>query len=318
RRGAPKNKKLMKLQQEAGIKKLIQQVEADFLRDKRLPELDDELFFNVEEKNRQSEINEKGRELLSPGEQEMFVIPDLGDEMHTIDSNEALTAKERSEQKTAIEEVYAERSERIHNMQQLLQAYSIFEKDVDYVVEDAKVVLVDQFTGRLMYGRRYSEGLHQAIEAKEGVKIEQETRTVATITIQNYFRMYDKLAGMTGTAETEAGEFFSIYKLDVVVIPTNQPVRRMDYEDVIFRTRREKYNSVLDEIEVKHNQGQPILVGTTSVESSETFSRMLKRRGIKHSVLNAKYHQHEAEIVANAGQPGVVTIATNLAGRGTD
>ena len=317
-RGAPKNKKLMKLQQESGIKKLIQQVEADYLRDKRLPELDDELFFNVEEKSRQSEINEKGRELLSPGDQDMFVIPDLGEEIHAIESNETLTVQEQSEQKKAVEEVYAERSERIHNMQQLLQAYSIFEKDVDYVVEDAKVVLVDQFTGRLMYGRRYSEGLHQAIEAKEGVKIEQETRTVATITIQNYFRMYDKLAGMTGTAETEAGEFFSIYKLDVVVIPTNQPVRRLDYEDVIFRTRREKYNSVLDEIEEKHNQGQPVLVGTTSVESSETFSRMLKRRRIKHSVLNAKYHQDEAEIVANAGQPGVVTIATNLAGRGTD
>lgn len=317
-RGAPKNKKLMKLQQESGIKKLIQQVEADYLRDKRLPELDDELFYNVEEKSRQSEINEKGRELLSPGDQDMFVIPDLGEEMHAIESNETLTVQEQSEQKKAVEEVYAERSERIHNMQQLLQAYSIFEKDVDYVVEDGKVVLVDQFTGRLMYGRRYSEGLHQAIEAKEGVKIEQETRTVATITIQNYFRMYDKLAGMTGTAETEAGEFFSIYKLDVVVIPTNQPVRRLDYEDVIFRTRREKYNSVLDEIEEKHNQGQPVLVGTTSVESSETFSRMLKRRRIKHSVLNAKYHQDEAEIVANAGQPGAVTIATNLAGRGTD
>ncbi|MBT5873714.1 MAG: preprotein translocase subunit SecA [Candidatus Latescibacteria bacterium] len=317
-RGSPKNKKLLKLQQESGVKKLIQQVEADYIRDKRMSELDDELYFTVEEKSRQSEINEQGRELLSPGEQEMFVIPDLGEEMHLIESDESLTVEEINERKSEMETLYAERSEKIHNMQQLLQAFSIFEKDVDYVVEEGKVVLVDQFTGRLMYGRRYSEGLHQAIEAKEGVKIEQETRTVATITIQNYFRMYDKLAGMTGTAETEAGEFFSIYKLDVVVIPTNQAVRRMDYEDVIFRTRSEKYNSVLDEIAEKNKNGQPILVGTTSVESSETFSRLLKRRGIPHNVLNAKYHQHEAEIVSNAGEPGALTIATNLAGRGTD
>lgn len=317
-RGTPKNKKLLKLQQESGVKKLIQQVEADYLRDKRMSELDDELFFTVEEKSRQAEINDQGRELLSPGEQEMFIIPDLGEEMHLIESDESLTVQEVNERKSEMEALYAERSEKIHNMQQLLQAFSIFEKDVDYVVEEGKVVLVDQFTGRLMYGRRYSEGLHQAIEAKEGVKIEQETRTVATITIQNYFRMYDKLAGMTGTAETEAGEFFSIYKLDVVVIPTNQVVRRMDYEDVIFRTRSEKYNSVLDEIAEKNKKGQPILVGTTSVESSETFSRLLKRRGIPHNVLNAKYHQHEAEIVSNAGAPGAVTIATNLAGRGTD
>lgn len=317
-RGAPKNKKLMKMQQESGIKKLIGQVESDFIRDKRIPELDDEMFYTIDEKSRHTEINEKGRELLSPGEQELFVIPDLGEEMHLIDSDTDLSLQEKIDRKAALEALYAERSERIHNMSQMLQAYAIFEKDVDYVVEDGKVVLVDQYTGRLMYGRRYSEGLHQAIEAKEGVKIEQETRTVATITIQNYFRMYEKLAGMTGTAETEAGEFFSIYKLDVVVIPTNQPVRRIDYEDVVYRTRREKYNSVLDEVEAMHERGHPILIGTTSVESSETLSRMLKRRGIKHSVLNAKYHDHEAVIVANAGQPGAVTIATNMAGRGTD
>ncbi len=317
-RGMPKNKKFLKLQQEPGIKKLIQQVEGDFIREKRMSQLDDDLFFTVDEKTRHTEVNEKGRELLSPGEQELFVIPDLGEGMVEIDSNTQLTEQQKNEQKAKLEKLYAERSERIHNMHQLLQAYAIYEKDIDYVIEDGKVVLVDTFTGRLMYGRRLAEGLHQAIEAKEGVKIEQETRTVASITIQNYFRMYGKLAGMTGTAVTEASEFFSIYKMDVVEIPTNQPVRRMDYDDVVFRTRREKYNSVLDEVEAINTRRRPILIGTTSVDASETLSRMLKRRGIKHNVLNAKFHQQEAEIIAKAGQPGSVTIATNMAGRGTD
>ncbi len=317
-RGMPKNKKLLKLQQEPGIKKLIQQVEGDYIREKKMPVLDDDLFFTVDEKTRHTEINEKGRELLSPGEQELFIIPDLSEGIVEIDSDEGLTDEQKNEKKAELEKLYAERSERIHNMHQLLQAYAIYEKDIDYVIENGKVVLVDTFTGRLMYGRRLAEGLHQAIEAKEGVKIEQETRTVASITIQNYFRMYEKLAGMTGTAVTEASEFFAIYKMDVVEIPTNKPVQRTDYDDVVYRTRREKYNAVLDEIEELNGQRQPILIGTTSVDASETLSRMLKRRGIRHNVLNAKFHQQEAEIIAKAGQPGSVTIATNMAGRGTD
>tara|TARA_B100000029_G_scaffold516796_1_gene634396 strand:+ start:37204 stop:40257 length:3054 start_codon:yes stop_codon:yes gene_type:complete len=317
-RGMPKNKKLLKIQQETGIKKLIQQVEGDYIREKKMSKLDDDLFFTVDEKTRHTEINEKGRELLSPGEQELFIIPDLSEGIVEIDSDTDLNDNQKADKKAALDKLYAERSERIHNMHQLLQAYAIYEKDVDYVIENGKVVLVDTFTGRLMYGRRLAEGLHQAIEAKEGVKIEQETRTVASITIQNYFRMYDKLAGMTGTAVTEANEFFSIYKMDVVEIPTNQPIRRLDFEDLVYRTRREKYNSVLDEIEEMNKKNRPILIGTTSVDASETLGRMLKRRGIKHNVLNAKFHQQEAEIIANAGQPGSVTIATNMAGRGTD
>ena len=317
-RGMPKNKKLLKLQQEPGIKKLIQQVEGDYIREKKMPVLDDELYFTVDEKTRHTEINEKGRELLSPGEQELFIIPDLGEGIVEIDSDTSLSDEQKNERKAKLEKLYAERSERIHNMHQLLQAYAIYEKDIDYVIENGKVVLVDTFTGRLMYGRRLAEGLHQAIEAKEGVKIEQETRTVASITIQNYFRMYEKLAGMTGTAVTEASEFFAIYKMDVVEIPTNQPVQRIDHDDVVYRTRREKYNAVIDEIEELNGQRQPILIGTTSVDASETLSRMLKRRGIKHNVLNAKFHQQESEIIAKAGQPGSVTIATNMAGRGTD
>jgi len=317
-RGAPKNKRLMKLSKEPGVKKLITRTELDFLRDKRLHEIDDLLYFSIDERENSINLNEMGRSMLSPQEQALFVIPDITEGIHEIDSNEDLSFQEKTEKKDELYKLHAERSEKIHNISQLLKAYSLFEKDVEYVVQDGKVMIVDEFTGRLMPGRRYSDGLHQAIEAKEGVKVEGETQTLATITLQNYFRLYKKLAGMTGTAETEAGEFWEIYKLDVVVIPTNEPVRRIDYDDVIFRTKREKYNAIIEEIKEYHQAGLPVLVGTVSVEVSETLSRMLKREGLKHSVLNAKYHQQEAEIVTQAGKAGTVTIATNMAGRGTD
>jgi preprotein translocase subunit SecA len=318
RRGAPKNKKLMKLYKETGVQKLISRAEMDFLREKRMHELDDLLYFSIDEKEHSINLNDMGRSLLSPEEQKLFVLPDIAEGIHQIDSDESLSEKEKREKKEELYRLHAERSDKIHSISQLLKAYSLFEKDVEYVVQDGRVMIVDEFTGRLMPGRRYSDGLHQAIEAKEGVKVEGETQTMATITLQNFFRMYSKLAGMTGTAETEAGEFWEIYKLDVVVIPTNEPVRRIDFDDVIFRTRREKYNAIIEEIVECHKAGRPVLVGTVSVETSETLSRMLKRYGIRHSVLNAKYHQKEAEIVTRAGQPGNVTIATNMAGRGTD
>ncbi|MDP2807476.1 MAG: helicase-related protein, partial [bacterium] len=235
-----------------------------------------------------------------------------------IESDLILSPEQKAEAKQKLDRLFSERSEKNQNISQLLRAYSLFDKDVEYVVSEGKVLIVDEFTGRLMPGRRFSDGLHQALEAKENVAIERETQTLATITIQNYFRLYQKLAGMTGTAETEAGEFYQIYKLEVIVIPTNRPARRRDYDDVIYRTRREKFNAVIEEIELMHQARRPVLVGTVSVESSETLSRMLSRKGIKHSVLNAKYHQKEAEIISLAGQPGSVVIATNMAGRGTD
>jgi preprotein translocase subunit SecA len=318
RRGAPKNKKLMKLSKETGVKKLISKVELDFMRDKRLPELDDLLYFSIDERENSINLNDMGRALLSPEEQKLFVLPDIAEGIQQIDSDESLNEKKKKEKKEELYKLHAERSDKIHSISQLLKAYSLFEKDVEYVVQEGRVMIVDEFTGRLMPGRRYSDGLHQAIEAKEGVKVEGETQTMATITLQNFFRMYDKLAGMTGTAETEAGEFWEIYKLDVVVIPTNEPVRRIDYDDVIYRTRKEKYFAIIDEIIDYHKAGRPLLVGTVSVEVSEILSKMLKRSRINHSVLNAKYHQQEAEIVTRAGQPGTVTIATNMAGRGTD
>ncbi|MBL7074020.1 preprotein translocase subunit SecA [candidate division KSB1 bacterium] len=320
RRGAPKNKRLMKLYQEVGTQKLITRVENDYLRDKKLHEIDEALYFSIDEKSHVIDLTEKGREVLSDhgGDQDMFVIPDLSTELSQIEGDPQLSVQEKEKKKEEFHRLYSERSERIQNISQLLRAYSLFEKDVEYVVQDGKVLIVDEFTGRLMPGRRYSDGLHQALEAKESVKVEQETQTLATITLQNYFRLYDKLAGMTGTAETEAKEFWDIYKLDVVVIPTNEPVRRLDYEDVIHRTKREKYNAIIEEIEQLYSQKRPVLVGTISVEVSELLSKMLKRRGIPHNVLNAKHHQREAEIVAFAGQPGAVTIATNMAGRGTD
>jgi preprotein translocase subunit SecA len=317
-RGAPKNKKLMKLLNEAGTKKLMRQVENDFMRDKKMNEVDEELYFSIDEKSNVIDLTEKGREALSPNDPEMFVLPDLSEELHKIETSEYYSLEEKERRKEELQKIYGERSERIHNISQLLRAYSLFEKDVEYVITDGRVLIVDEFTGRILPGRRYSDGLHQALEAKENVKIERETQTLATITLQNYFRLYRKLAGMTGTAYTEAPEFWEIYKLDVTVIPTNKPVIRDDYDDRIYKTKREKYNSVINEIEEMISKGRPVLVGTVSVDVSETLSRMLKRRGVRHSVLNAKYHQQEAEIITNAGRAGAITIATNMAGRGTD
>ena len=317
-RGMPKHPKVMKTFQEAGTKKLAYQVESEFMRDKKLHEVDDDLFFSIDEKSHVIDITEKGRNALSPDNPDVFVIPDLGELLHDIDQNDGMTRLEKDQEKEKAHQTHADRSGRIHNMTQLLRAYTLYEKDVEYVVQDGRVQIVDEFTGRILSGRRYSDGLHQALEAKENVTVERETQTLATITIQNYFRMYDKLAGMTGTAETEAEEFGSIYNLDVLVIPTHRPVVRDDRNDLIYKTTREKYNGVVEEITQCHHSGQPSLVGTISVDASELLSRMLKRKGIPHSVLNAKQHQSEAEIVARAGQRGAVTIATNMAGRGTD
>jgi preprotein translocase subunit SecA len=317
-RGDPKNNRFMKLRKKPGFEKLMLHCEADFMREKRMHELDEELYFVIDEKANTIDITDKGRQNLSPEDQELFVLPDLSLQVKQIESDASLDIKEKIRKKDTAYRRYAEKSDVIHNFSQLLKAYTLFEKDVDYVVQDDRVIIVDEFTGRLMPGRRFSEGLHQALEAKERVKIEGETQTLATITLQNYFRMYTKLAGMTGTAETEEEEFHKIYKLHVNVVPTNKPVRRIDYDDLIFRTKREKYNAIIGEIKRLHENGLPILVGTVSVEVSETLSRMLKREGINHNVLNAKQHQREAEIVAYAGQPGAVTIATNMAGRGTD
>jgi preprotein translocase subunit SecA len=318
RRGDPKNKKFTKLRKKPGFEKLMLSVENELMRDKRLHELDEELYFVIDEKANTIDMTEKGRNNLSPEDQELFVLPDLSIHIKEIESDASLSPKDKAKKKDVAYRKYAEKTEIIHNFSQLLKAYALFEKDVDYVVQDGRVLIVDEFTGRLMPGRRFSEGLHQALEAKERVTIEGETQTLATITLQNYFRMYEKLAGMTGTAETEEEEFHKIYKLEVEVIPTNKPVRRIDYDDVIFRTKREKYHAIIEEIKRLHARGLPILVGTVTVEVSETLSRMLTREGIKHNVLNAKFHQKEAEIVSQAGIAGAVTIATNMAGRGTD
>ncbi len=417
RRGAPKHKKLFKFMQDGSMRRLVDRVERDFMRDKRLHDIDGELYFAIDERANTVDLSEKGRQYLEKfggarirsasaksgagvpvdirlkaeggtiefssktlkalsdeatleylaeraypsvvaseaGHDSLFLLPDTALAFQRIDSEAAdllkkvLLAEARPEGpdeldeavveaylvkwlelnpvlvprfqirlRQEFEEDFGERSERLHNISQLLKGYSLFEKDVDYVVKDGKVLIVDEFTGRLMPGRRYSDGLHQALEAKENVTVERETQTLATVTIQNYFRLYEKLAGMTGTAETEAGEFFEIYKLDVVVVPTNEPVRRMDYEDVIYLTKREKYKAIIDEIVRMHELGRPVLVGTVTVEVSEILSRLLKRRVIEHSVLNAKYHENEARIVSRAGEQGAVTIATNMAGRGTD
>jgi len=317
-RGAPKNKRFMKLIKEPGVRSLMNKVEADYLREKKLHLVDETLYYVIDEKEHSINLTDNGRSQFSREEQELFIIPDITESLSEIEGDESLSEEEKKRRVDEMYRLHGERSEKVHSISQLLRAYSLFEKDVEYVLQDGKVLIVDEFTGRLMPGRRYSDGLHQAIEAKENVQIEGESQTLATITLQNYFRMYYKLAGMTGTAETEAQELWDIYKLDVVCIPTNEPVRRIDYNDVIYKTRREKYGAIIDEINECHENKRPVLVGTISVEVSETLSRMLKRKGIPHNVLNAKYHQKEAEIVARAGQPGSVTIATNMAGRGTD
>ena len=316
-RGSPKNKRLQKVFQEKGTRKLAVDVESEYMRDKKLHEVDEDLYFSIDEQSNVIDLTEKGRVALSPKDPEMFIIPDLGEMLDDIQSKESDNSKknELSEQARLL---HSSRSEQIHNITQLLRAYSLYEKDVDYVVQDGKVLIVDEFTGRILAGRRYSEGLHQALEAKENVTIERETQTLATITIQNYFRLYHKLSGMTGTAETESEELHSIYKLDVTVIPTHRNVIRDDRNDLIYKTKREKFNAVIEEIQQCYERGQPSLVGTISVEASETLARILKRRGIPHNVLNAKQHQREAEIISLAGNKSAVTIATNMAGRGTD
>lgn len=317
-RGAPKNKRLIRLYREKGVKVLVENLENELIRDKSLPQFDEQLYYVIDEKGNTVSITDKGREEMSKNNPSFFTVPDLSEEFQKIDSDERLSSREKAVSKDAIQREYAEKNEKIHNIHQLLKAYSLFERDSEYIVKDGKVIIVDEFTGRVMPGRRFSEGIHEAIEAKEGVKIEQETQTLATITLQNFFRMYDKLAGMTGTAETEAAEFWEIYKLDVIVVPTNRPVIREDFPDMIYRTKIEKYRAIIEEIKRQHEKGRPILVGTITVEVSEQLSRMLKRAGISHSVLNAKYHQKEAEIISHAGEKGNVTISTNMAGRGTD
>ncbi|OLD72454.1 MAG: preprotein translocase subunit SecA [Chloroflexi bacterium 13_1_20CM_66_33] len=323
--GMPKNKKLLKLLQEPGVKSQVQRVELDVLadrkqpsRDQKLRHIEDDLYFVLDERGHSVHLTEKGVETMSPQDPDLFVVPDISHAVHEIEHDEHLSPKEKIERRRQVEAEYAQKSETLHIIHKLLQAHALYEREVDYVVQEGKVLIVDEFTGRLMHGRRWSEGLHQAVEAKEGVAVQEESQTLATITIQNYFRMYDKLAGMTGTAETEETEFFQIYGLEVVVIPTNRPVRRIDKHDLIYKTRREKYNAIMDEVDRQHKRGLPVLVGTVSVDVSETLSRMLKRRGLRHEVLNAKYHEREAEIVAQAGQPAAITIATNMAGRGTD
>ena len=323
-RGLPKSNKLAKILSEASNKKLMQDTEMEYLREKakNMHIIDDELYFVIDEKNNSIDLTEKGREELAQGsgmEKDYFVLIDLGTEISKFENDPNLSDQEKIQMKDKLYSRYSEASERIHTLNQLLKAYTLFDKDVEYVItEDGKIAIVDEFTGRVLPGRRYSDGLHQAIEAKENVRVQRDSQTLATITLQNYFRMYNKLAGMTGTAETEENEFFQIYNLEVVVIPTHKDCVRDDTDDSIYKTKREKYNAVIDKIEELKKEGRPVLVGTTSVEVSETISRMLKRKGIQHNVLNAKQHQKEADVVAHAGEISAVTIATNMAGRGTD
>ncbi|MBR1608845.1 MAG: preprotein translocase subunit SecA, partial [Kiritimatiellae bacterium] len=318
--GMPKNKEFMAMLEDPAVRKVHEDVEAMMLTDMHKDEareFREELFFTVDEKMRDASLTDRGCAELNPSDPEMFVVPDIIGAMAEID-REGLPREERDRRRVEVQKRFAERSERIQNVAQLLKAYCLYEKDVEYVVQNDKVLIVDEFTGRILPGRRWSDGLHQAVEAKEHVAIERETQTLATITIQNYFRMYKKLSGMTGTAETEASEFNDIYRLDVVAIPTNRPIRRIDRNDLMFRTQREKYQAIIEDVAECHKAGQPVLIGTVSVETSEILSRLFDKAGIRHNVLNAKNHAREAEIVALAGQKGAVTIATNMAGRGTD
>ncbi len=323
KRGQPKNTRYIKMLSQAGVAKLVQVTENEYLKDNssRMQEVDDELYYAVDEKGGTIDLTDKGRAFLSKlshQDSDIFMLPDVGSEVAVIESDASVAIADKIQKKDEVYRLFADRSERLHNISQLLKAYSLFERDDEYVVQNGQVMIVDEFTGRILPGRRYSDGLHQAIEAKENVKIEGETQTMATITIQNFFRLYKKLSGMTGTAETEASEFYEIYKLDVVVIPTNARIIRKDMDDLVYKTRREKYNAVVLKVEELQKKGQPVLVGTTSVEVSETLSRMLRARKIVHNVLNARQNDREAEIVAEAGQKNAVTIATNMAGRGTD
>jgi len=319
-RGIPKNKALIKFLSEEGVKQLLQKTENFYMQDnnREMPKVDEELYYVIDEKNNQIELSDKGVEYLSGKDNpDFFVMPEIGIEIAKIE-DQGLSVEEEANLKEDLFRDYGIKSERIHTLNQLLKAYALFEKDIQYVVMDNKVMIVDEQTGRIMDGRRYSDGLHQAIEAKENVKIEDATQTFATVTLQNYFRMYRKLSGMTGTAVTEAGEFWEIYKLDVVEIPTNRPISRDDRQDLVYKTKREKYNAVIDEVTNLSQAGRPILIGTTNVEISELLGKMLSIRKVPHNVLNAKLHKKEADIVAEAGQPGQVTIATNMADRGTD
>jgi preprotein translocase subunit SecA len=323
--GDPKNKRLMKMMQEQGVKALVQKMELEHIADRKQSankqtyrDLEEDLLFVLDEKGHSVHLTDRGVEYMSPGDHDAFVLPDISSEIGRIEKDHEMDAAAKLDARAVIEREYASKSEKLNIVHQLLKAHALYEKDVNYVVQDAQVLIVDEFTGRTMPGRRWSEGLHQAVEAKEGVQVKGETQTLATITIQNYFRMFEKLAGMTGTAETEETEFFQIYGLEVSVIPTNRDIIRDDRHDLVYKTRREKYNAIVDETRRLHELGFPVLVGTTSVEASETLSRLFQRGGVVHNVLNAKYHQREAEIVSLAGQPGAVTIATNMAGRGTD
>ena len=323
--GMPKNRKLLKLLNETGNKQLVQKMELDAIADRKLParqqrfrDIEDVLYFVLDEKGHSVHLTDRGAEALSPNDPGLFIVPDISELVHQVDHDETLSPSERVARRAEVEGEYAAKSEQLHIIHKLLQAHALYEKDVDYLVQEGQVMIVDEYTGRVLAGRRWADGLHQAVEAKEGVQVKGETQTFATITIQNYFRMYEKLSGMTGTAETEETEFYTIYGLEVNVIPTNRPIARRDLPDRIYKTRREKTNAILDEVERLHEKGLPVLIGTVNVDSSEALSKMLKRRGLKHEVLNAKYHQREAEIVAQAGQTGAITIATNMAGRGTD
>ena len=319
--GTPKNKQFQHLIEEPSVRRLHEQVEGMMLTDMRkreARELKEILLFTIDEKTREVALTDKGAAFISPDDPQMYVVPDLPGQLAALEGEAGLSDEERAARRREIQECFAAQSERLHIVDQLLRAYALYNRDEAYVVQDNKVMIVDEFTGRILPGRRWSEGLHQAVEAKEGVDIERETQTLATITIQNYFRLYDKLSGMTGTAETEAAEFNDIYHLDVVAIPTNRPIRRVDGNDLIYKTQREKYRAIIEEVRQAHERGQPVLLGTVTVDTSEILSRMLRMAGIPHHVLNAKNHAMEAEIVALAGQPGAVTIATNMAGRGTD